>query len=397
MSRSLYDVLGVAPDATQAQIRRAFQEKSRRIHPDKNRNDPKATEKFQELSEAYDILKDPDRRRQYDMTGSGDGLAGIFSSFFGPFGFDTFAVRPRRKTPAIEHILDISLRELFTGSVINLPITRMKLCRTCGGSGLRPGARPVKCKSCLGTGRTVSMRQHGPTFIQEVSDCKSCDGAGETVRAGDFCPKCNGKATVKGKDTINVVIDPGMRHGEEIVFHGMADEKPGADTGDFVVQLNVVDDCGFERNGNHLLLEKTVTLSQWLLQEPICIEQLDGRVLVVDNPPCVNLQSFVRRIPKEGMPARGHKFRKGDLFLKFTVAMPNYSELSEELITELRRFIPAQPELDELDPNDPNVHFVQLQDADIADFGAGFVEDVSDESDYSDDISAAHPFFSMFM
>ena len=400
MSRSLYDILGVSRDASQAEIKRAYREKSRELHPDKNRNDPAATARFQELTEAYQTLRNPDERRNYDLLGMG-GFGNFFSSFFTPFSFDTFAARAPGKTPAIEKVLQVTLADLYLGREIKYTIHRQKLCKLCKGSGFKHGRAPMTCNQCRGTGNTLSIHRSEGIYVQEVSACSACMGTGRVTRKQDLCPKCE-NGTVSGSDVVNIVVQPGMRDGEEIVIHHMGDEAPGADTGDFVLRLSVVDDCGFQRVGNNLLLERDVTLSQWVLRTPLRIEHLDGRILVVNHEKGTDGAVFVKWIRGEGMPVKGSNFKKGDLYLKFNLVMPEFLEIPEELRKPLLCQIRTDPGLLRLIPNDPNVHTVYLQNSDISEFGGqdfdGYTDDEDSEEDtHEQPAGFSFPFFNLFM
>ena len=400
---SLYDILGVSPDASQAEIKRAYREKSRELHPDKNKNDPAATARFQELSEAYQTLRHPDERMNYDLL----GMSGcFFSSFFTPFSFDTFAARAPGKTAAIEEVMEVTLADLYVGREIKYTIHRQKLCKMCRGTGFKHGRAPKACGQCRGTGQTLSIHRSEGIYVQEVSVCSACLGTGRVTRQEDLCPRCE-NGTVSGSDVVDIVLQPGMRDGEEIVIHHMGDEAPGADTGDFVLRLSVVDNCGFERVGNNLLLERDVTISQWVLRRPLRIEHLDGRILVVTHERNADSTVFVKCIRGEGMPVKGTNFKKGDLFVKFNIVVPEVLEFPDELRKSLSYQTERDPMLAGLDPNDPNLHLVRLENSDISEFGKDFVEytrgeDRDDDLGYSTDRSEAtasfnFPFFNFFI
>lgn len=246
-----YDRLGISPDASQEDIKRAYKKMAVKYHPDKNPNNPAAAEKvrhilypitdvyfqFKEVGEAYEVLSDENKRRQYDQFGKealkdgiGHSAEDIFSAFFGGSGFSFFGGGPRgpRKGEDIVHELACSLEELYNGKQTKLAVTRNVICSTCDGSGAKAGVAAGKCKTCDGRGIRVIVKQLGPGMIQQMQQvCPDCGGRGETIKEEDKCKNCKGKKVVKDKKILQVYIDKGMRHGQKIVFSGEADEAVG--------------------------------------------------------------------------------------------------------------------------------------------------------------------------
>jgi DnaJ-class molecular chaperone len=387
----LYDILGVSPSASDSEIKKAFHKKALQLHPDQNRSDPKATEKFQELNEAYEILKDPSRRQTYDrfgpdglrgsgsgglddiinrMFGGGGGGGGFFggSSFFGDSFFGGGQQR-RPRTQDIGHIVKVNLEDFYNGKEVTLRITRDILCPECGGSGCQKGKKPRKCSGCDGKGRRVGIQRMGNMITQQIVACPDCAGQGETADPKDRCKKCNGKKVCEEKKTIIVHVEPGMEAGEQIRFREAADQAPGADTGDVIVKLDQRPHEHFIRRGDDLLTAKKITLSQALLGATFVLTHLDGRKLVVSSSPgqVINPDS-VKVIEREGMPHRGNIAQKGRLFVKFEVEFPKASELTPELRAAFTSVLGVPEEASKLNPDAEDIFPVVMQDGDVKQF-----------------------------
>lgn len=379
----LYDLLGVSPDVDERELKRAYRKKAAELHPDKNRDDPNATEKFQQVNEAYDILKDAEKRSIYDkygpeglsQGGGGAGFDDILSHLFGG-GFGRFggfggrrreARRPR--TQDLTHKINVSLEDLYNGKEVTLRINRDIVCPDCNGNGCAGGKAPKKCSKCDGRGQTVRIVRMGPMVTQQIGTCDACHGSGEMIDAKDKCKKCQGKKVTSEKKQITVHVEPGMEEGERIVFQGCSDEAPGADTGDLIVTLGQKKHDHFMRKGNDLLMAKKITLSEALLGAKFVLNHLDGRKLVVSSTPGqVIIPDSVKVIEREGMPVRRNVYEKGRLFVKFEIVFPKGSEITPELRTALMSALPIPDETKGMNMDDDNVYKVSMKDSDLKQF-----------------------------
>lgn len=380
----LYDLLGVKPESNSRQIKKAFLRKARELHPDKNRNDPLSTERFQELNEAYEILKDPNKRRAYDRFGL-QGLSSsisneepdLFDLFTNHFGFDSFIHSGSRyhrpRTEDIQITIKATLEELYNGSTRKLRIKLKRLCSTCSGTGAKSGRHHHQCRVCQGKGTTVRVYRRGSVLTREVSTCRACQGRGDIVDSGDICPRCHGLQVLDIDKDIDVVIERGMRGGDTIVIRGESDEAPGADTGDLVFLIEEVPHAFFKRRGFDLLLDKSIDLSTALLGSAVSLRHLDGRTLVASWPSIrVIAPGTVVRIDGEGMPARGGVSR-GSLFVRFSVTFPSYDDITPQLSSALRALDSSNCSISDIgvDESDENTFFVEARDADGDTFGGG--------------------------
>jgi len=289
----LYDRLGVSPQASGEDIKKAYRKMAIKYHPDKNPNNPEAEAKFKEISEAYEVLSDENKRQMYDKygkealkEGTGHSAHDIFEQFFGGGFGNFFGGGPRgpKKTEDIVHELQVTLEDLYKGKTTKLSVTRNIICSSCSGSGTKSGANVGKCKGCDGKGIRVIIKQLGPGMIQQMQTvCPECGGKGEQIKDEDKCNLCKGKKVVKDKKVLTVYVDKGMKHGQKIVFSGESDEAPGMEPGDIAFVLVEKKHDIFKRNGNDLYMEATIPLLEALGGYTFTIKQLDDRILLIKS------------------------------------------------------------------------------------------------------------------
>lgn len=355
---TLYKLLGVDPSASEAELKKAFRKKALELHPDRNQEDPEATQKFQAVNDAYDILKDPEKREKYDRygpdalkEGMGQGGADIFDFFFGG---GRGRGRPgqsqrRKRTDDIVHELSVSLEDLYNGKEVSLKINRSVICATCSGSGGQAGKKAAKCPECGGQGRKVQTVQMGFMISQQVVTCPRCSGKGETISEKDKCKVCKGKKITSEPKKLVVHVERGMETKDHIKFQGSADESPDADTGDVVVVIKEKKHDRFMRRHDDLLIKKKITLSQALLGCSFPIKHLDERTLIVETPKGqVIMPNSVKQVDREGMPNRSNPYSRGSLFVHFEVIFPK-ENIPAELRTALAKELPVPNELAGID------------------------------------------------
>lgn len=367
----LYDLLEVSPDVSEQDLKRAFKRKAQQLHPDKNPDDPQATEKFQAANEAYEILKDSEKRQRYDQY----GLEGIRSEF-NDGNMDIFDIlfphadRNRKpKTKDIIHEVHCKLADLYIGKEITLKITRHVICSDCQGSGCISGKSPSICSDCDGHGVLVQIQQMGSMVTQQRVRCPTCNGEGQTISVEDRCQKCEGEMIVEEEKEYVVHIEPGMEDGDRITFQGASDEYPGADAGNLVVFVREEKHDVFIRNHDDLLIDKKLTITQALLGTSFSINHLDGRILIVETPKGnVVSSNTVSTIEREGMPIRGNSYSRGKLYIKFEVIFPEYSTITPEFRNLLIQTFPPPDELKDIDLNDENVFQCTLGESELANF-----------------------------
>lgn len=356
----LYDILGVSPECTEAELKKAYKLGALKHHPDKNRSNPAAAEKFKEISHAYEVLSDPQKRRIYDQYGEegleGGGAAGgmnaedLFSQFFGgtsAFGGglgSMFGGGQQQRGPAkartIHHVHRVSLEDIYRGKVSKLALQKSVLCQKCEGRGGKEGA-VRKCSGCDGSGMKTMMRQMGPMIQRFQTQCSDCNGEGEIIREKDRCKVCNGKKTVTERKVLHLHIDKGVRSGHRIEFKGEGDQAPGLNPGDVIFEIEQKPHPRFQRKDDDLIYHAEIDLVTALAGGTIYIEHLDEQWLCIEILPGeVISPGSVKMIRGQGMPShRHHDF--GNMYVQFDVKFPEKNfALKPEAYEVLKSIIP---------------------------------------------------------
>jgi DnaJ family protein A protein 2 len=363
-----YERLGLKPDASEAEIKKAYRKLAVQYHPDKNPDNPEATEKFKQISEAYEVLSNSEKRQLYDKFGK-DGLKesgfhgrdpfDLFASIFDLGGFSNRKGEKRRGDDLV-HQLQVTLEDLYNGKKTKLQVTKDVICPKCNGVGAVKSSAVTKCASCDGKGVRVFIHRMG-MFIQHMTAaCPDCQGLGETIKDEDKCKKCHGQKIVKQKKLLEVEIDRGMQHGQKIVFRGESDQAPGTEPGDIVIVLVQKEHDTFQRKGHDLYMNKDITLIEALAGTTFHVKHLDGRILVVKTAAGdVVKPGEVRAIPDEGMPKLKDPINRGTLYIQFNVLFPEPQSLDAQKLQALERLLPPRPVLPPLSGAD-NVERVTL-------------------------------------
>lgn len=255
---------------------------------------------FKDLSHAYEILSDRQKRQIYDQYGEegleqggmGGGMSAedLFSQFFGAtgafgsmFGGGMRDTGPK-KARTIHHVLKVSLEDIYRGKISKLALQKSIICPKCEGRGGKEGA-VRKCPGCDGFGVKTMMRQMGPMIQRFQTDCSDCNGTGEIIREKDRCKQCHGKKTIIDRKVLQVPVDRGVRSGAKIEFRGEGDQMPGVLPGDVVFEIEQKPHPRFERRGNDLIYKAQIDLVVALAGGAFGIEHLDERILRVPLPP----------------------------------------------------------------------------------------------------------------
>jgi molecular chaperone DnaJ len=357
--RDYYEVLGVARDADDAALKKAYRKLALQYHPDRNPDDPAAEEQFKELSEAYTVLSDPDRRRNYDRFGHqavggagapdfGDlgGFTDLFNDLFGDvFGGGRRGGRSRGRGSRgadLRYNLEIDLTDVLKGMEATLRIPKMRACATCSGSGAAPGTKPETCGTCRGSGQMVF--QQG--FFRVARPCDACGGAGEVVR--ERCRECRGAGRVESTQTITVNVPAGVEEGSRLRLTGEGEAGiHGGPPGDLYVVIHVRPHPLFERDGTDLHCEVPVSFVQAALGAEIEVPTLEGVVKL--TVPEATQSGKVFRLRGKGMPPLRPRSDpeqlarlRGDLYVKLFVEVP--SKLNERQRKLLEEFAAASGE-----------------------------------------------------
>lgn len=349
-STRYYELLGVPKNATPDELKKAHRKLALKLHPDKG-GDP---DKFKEINEAYDVLKDPQKREIYDQygeeaikegMGGGPGGGGAAMDIFDLLSGGAGRRGPReRRSEDVVHRLNVSLEELYNGTTKKLSLSRNMPCSTCSGSGTKSG-RKYECNTCNGTGIQTHLRPLGPGMMQQIqSRCSACSGSGHSTPAGDKCTACQGKCLISDKGTFEVHIEKGMKSGSKITLRGEAGcSEPGLQPGDVVLVVQQKEHDVFQRAHADLVFEKKLTLAEALCGTSFLIKQLDGRLLKVTTAPgqVIKPGSF-QCIQEEGMPVHGRSYLKGNMYIHYDVEFPE--TLDAHQVAALRPIFPAAAE-----------------------------------------------------
>ncbi|WP_418709287.1 molecular chaperone DnaJ, partial [Bilophila wadsworthia] len=345
--RDYYEVLGVARDASEDEIKRAYRKMALQNHPDHNPDNPEAEQRFKEAAEAYEVLRDPERRARYDQFGhAGVGNNGDFGGFgsaedifahFGDIFGDMFGFSmgggtrrggPRPTAGAdLRYNLNITFAQAARGAEITLNIPRMVTCGECHGSGAAPGTSRETCRQCGGSGQV----RNSQGFFQFVVPCPTCHGEGYTISKP--CPKCRGKGQVQETRELSVRIPAGVDTGTRLRLRNEGEAGTnGGPNGDLYVFISVDEDKTFRRQGQDLVLTREISFVKAALGHTITVPGLDGDL---ELKIAKGTQSgTVLRLPGKGLPYLNQK-RNGDLLVEILVKTPtNLSARQEELLRE---------------------------------------------------------------
>ncbi|XP_064610449.1 dnaJ homolog subfamily A member 2-like [Liolophura sinensis] len=396
----LYDILGVSKNASDNEIKKAYYKLAKEYHPDKN---PSAGEKFKEISFAYEVLSNAEKRETYDRyglqgikegTGGSGGFPGdIFGDMFGGlFGFGGGfpgmggmggGRRGRRRGEDTMHSLRVSLEDLYNGKTAKLQLSKTVICPKCNGRGGKDGATQ-RCRVCSGRGVKVTLRQLGPGMVQQMqSICSDCRGEGEVINEKDRCKECRGKKVTQQTKILEVHIDKGMKDGQKIPFRGEGDQQPDMEPGDVVIVLQQKEHELFRRSGEDLYCAHSITLTESLCGFQFVLKHLDGRDIIIKHPAGQVVEpGCIKAVMGEGMPKYRNPFEKGNLYVKFEITFPESGFASAEAMKALEKLLPPRPKV-EL-PMGEHVEEVTLSDYDghANDGGRREAYDEDDDDDH---------------
>ncbi len=326
--KDYYELLGVARNASDSDIKKSYRRLAMKYHPDRNSSDPQAEEKFKEAKEAYEILSDPKKRSAYDqfghagvdpsMGGGGFGGAENFSDVFGDVFGDIFGGGRRRAGPQagadLGYNLELSLEEAVGGIETKIRVPVMSGCKECGGSGAKKGSKPVTCSTCKGHGQ-VRMQQG---FFSVQQTCPTCRGTGKQIK--DPCRACHGQGRVQENKTLSVKVPPGVDSGDRIRLAGEGEAgEVGAPPGDLYVQVQVRDHTIFTRDGSNLYCEVPISFPTACLGGELEVPTLAGKVKL--KIPAETQTGKLFRLRGKGVkPVRGGAV--GDLMCRVVIETP---------------------------------------------------------------------------
>ncbi|MCC6402463.1 MAG: molecular chaperone DnaJ [Fimbriimonadaceae bacterium] len=347
----LYSVLGVSRDASADEIRSAYRRLARQYHPDVNPGNSEAEEKFKEISAAYAVLSDAEKRAQYDQYGVTEpfqggvnpndflrdfGFGDIFEAFFGGGGRSD----PWNERGGDEEVnVEVGLEEVLTGTEKEVRYKRLARCLACEGSGAKSGTKPETCATCSGRGSVTRLVQSFLGQMQTTAPCPACKGKGKTIK--DPCPECKGRGLRVEETSLTVEVPAGVESGNTLRVSGKGSDGTGSGgTGDLYVALRVRADKRFAREGTTLFTVKEVTFAQAVLGDETEVEGIDSTVGFAIPPGTTHGHRF--RLKGHGLP-RLHGGSRGDLIVVAEIEVPN--KLSDEQADLLRAYAASRGEI----------------------------------------------------
>ncbi len=360
LEKDFYKILGVSDDAEDKEITKAYRKLARTYHPDANPDDKKAEDKFKEVSEAYDVLSDGERRREYDEIRKYGPAAGMFGGGFGGgarggdpqgggFGFDTSNLSDilgdlfgagRRSAPGtgprrgddLEAELNLSFGDAVNGVTTSVHLTSDAACSTCSGSGAAPGSQPEVCSQCHGRG----VLDDDQGFFSLSQPCPRCQGRGRVVT--NPCSTCRGSGIDRKPRQVKVRIPPGVKDGQRIRLKGRgAPGRNGGPAGDLYVIVKVGAHSVFGRSGNNLTIDVPITFAEAALGANVKVPTLDGATVTLKIPPATPTGKTFR------VRGRGVSTTKGTGDLLVTVVVDVPTELTDEQRAAVEALAAAMP------------------------------------------------------
>jgi molecular chaperone DnaJ len=354
VKRDYYEVLQVPKDATLDQIKAAYRKLALKYHPDRNKS-PDAEEKFKEISEAYAVLSDDQKRAQYDRFGH-EGIEGtyskedifrtanfddlfkdmgfesIFESFFGGGGFGRSRRRNAEREQSGEDLtceLDLTLEEIASGTTKQIEIPRSETCNACNGSGASPGSAPKTCPNCGGSGQTQNLSTSGFSRLIRIFTCKMCKGSGRVI--DNPCKTCEGTGLVERTRNVSVKIPPGIEDGSSLRLRG----EGGLDSGDLYIVCRELPHKIFTREGDDLHTKVSIDMVDAALGAEIPIPTIDGKTVEVKVPKGTQ-NGTILRLKGMGIPSLESTSKRGDELVTIDITIP--TNLNPKQVEILKRF-----------------------------------------------------------
>ncbi|MGL4721674.1 MAG: molecular chaperone DnaJ [Desulfovibrionaceae bacterium] len=345
MKREYYEILGVSRSASDEEIKKAYRALAFKYHPDKNPDNEEAEIKFKEISEAYEVLRDPRTRSEYDTYGQvgsgGMGFSGVedifshFTDFFGGFsgGGET---QYGQRGADLRYNLTISLDQAYMGDEVSLKLPTLVLCKDCSGSGCAEGGSVVDCSHCDGTGQVIQRR----AMFRIAVPCVACQGRGKTIDKP--CPRCKSSGLIEDIKTLSLVIPKGVSTGVRMRMTGEGEPGThGGTNGDLYVNIYVQEDKRFERKGNDLLVVKRISFIQAILGDTIEVETMAGKELLSIRKGTQNGEVY--RMKAKGMPILNSQ-SYGELVVHVTVDIPtSITSEQEKILLEYKELEENRP------------------------------------------------------
>lgn len=346
-TRDYYEILGLSKEASAEDIKKTYRKLALQYHPDRNK-EAEAEEKFKEISEAYAVLSDTEKRAQYDRFGHAgidgqysaedifrgadfSGFGDIFEMFFGGGGGRRGPMGPRRGSD-LQYDLYITFEEAAFGVQKDIDIQRTERCSKCSGTGAKEGTSPKRCPTCGGTGQVRTTRSGMGMQFVSTTTCNTCHGRGQIIESP--CSVCNGAGRIRNRSKIKINVPAGADSGMSLRLNGEGDSgEPGASPGDLYVVLHVMEHKYFKRVDYDVITELSISFTQAALGADVMVDTLYGKVKM--NIPAGTQTHSVFRLKDKGIQYL-HGHRKGDQLIRVIIKTP--TKLNQEQKELLRQF-----------------------------------------------------------
>lgn len=356
----LYDTLGISANATDNEIKKSYRKLALKYHPDRNKDNKEESEsKFKEISSAYEILSDKDKRSNYDkfglegvknMGGPNINPFDIFTNMFGndgpmnsgpggpggPGGIFGSMFGNRDRPVKVNHRLEkisVNLEDIYNEDKISINYKKRCICSSCDGSGGLYKSSIIVCSGCDGKGSITRIVQLGPGMIsQSTTQCYKCNGKGKSIKKGETCLDCNGTKYVKKSEKVSVELNKSIQNGSRIVVENGGDETIGTSkVGNLIFEININEHSMFTRNGNNLHINKKILLSEALCGGKFVIKHMDKRDLLIELNKIIS-PNMKQKIIGEGMDSNH------DLIINYEIIFPNILDVQRK--TYLKKLLP---------------------------------------------------------
>lgn len=351
--RDYYEVLDIAKGASDADIKKAYRKLAKKYHPDANPDNKEAETKFKEVTEAYEILSDEQKRAAYDryghsafdQTGGGGGFSGGFDTdfdmndIFGSVFGDIFGGGGRRRSNGpmpgadIRQTIQVTFEEAAFGCEKEMAVNTSETCGTCHGSKSKPGTSPVQCSKCGGTGQIRVTQRTILGAMQSVQTCDACHGQGKIIK--EPCSTCRGQGKVRVQKKVTISIPAGIDHGQTLRVSGKGEiGEVGAPAGDLLVTISIKPHEVLERRGNDVYMRMPISFAQAALGDELSIPTLDGNVKFSIQGGTQTSTTF--RLQGKGIPNIRNKKYRGDQYVEVYIVVPK--QLTEKQKNMIREF-----------------------------------------------------------
>lgn len=367
--RDYYDILGVSKSASAEEIKKAYRKMAIKYHPDKNPGDKEAEEKFKEAAEAYEILRDPEKRRRYDQYGhqaeafggaggfgGGMSMDDIFSQFGDIFGghnpFESFfgggagTAARRNRGSNLRIKLRLTLEEIANGVEKTVKVNKYVTCKSCNGTGAKNGGAYRTCPTCHGSGSVHRVTNTILGQMQTTSTCPTCHGEGQVIT--DKCPACNGEGMERGEETISINIPAGVSDGMQLSMSGKGNAAPrGGIPGDLIILVEEIAHPTLKRDGNNIIYDLHISFIDAALGTAAEVPIIDGKARIKIDP---GTQSGkILRLKGKGLPGI-NSYGRGDQLVYVNIWTPKKLDVEEKaLLEKLRNSENFQPHPDKKD------------------------------------------------